>query len=404
MRSGLDKIKILLGLSIALWGSAASAQKTSLFDPLDGQLDMSQYLSENAYGFLPVPIIITDPAVGGGLGAVGLFFHEKDDSREQRLKAMRSAEQNASRYLLPPSVSALAVAVTGNNSWFAGGGHMGFFKEGDIRYTVGGGYGDVNLDFYGVGDVELNRPLEIKTNAGAIIQRIKFRVPESSWFLGFTQNYIRAEISPNSLGALDEILPPEWSDSLKQILTTNITTSGLGVVAEYDSRDTIFTPTKGYQYQLESMWFTEAVGSDTEYQLNKLQGLHYWPLTEQWRMGLKLAAEQADSDGLLPPYATPSIKLRGIPAMRYQGLVVGMAEAEVVWAANRRWRGVAFAGLGRASNRVSEFSVSENRNTYGLGFRYQIARRYGFDMGMDVAKGPEGYVWYITAGSAWAGL
>jgi len=38
-----------------------------LIDPKDGMLDASDYLS-SAHGFLPVPIFITEPAIGTGLG------------------------------------------------------------------------------------------------------------------------------------------------------------------------------------------------------------------------------------------------------------------------------------------------------------------------------------------------
>ena len=100
----------------------------------------------------------------------------------------------------------------------------------------------------------------------------------------------------------------------------------------------------------------------------------------------------------------PSVKLRGIPAMRYQGMKVAMSEAELGYSFNARWRGVLFGGSGRAANNGDDIADSETLNTYGAGFRYQIARRYGFDMGMDFAEGPEGLVWYITAGSAWGGM
>ena len=40
----------------------------SLIDPDDGWLDGSKFLLEYPYGVLPVPIIITEPAVGNGLG------------------------------------------------------------------------------------------------------------------------------------------------------------------------------------------------------------------------------------------------------------------------------------------------------------------------------------------------
>ena len=93
--------------------------------------------------------------------------------------------------------------------------------------------------------------------------------------------------------------------------------------------------------------------------------------------------------------------MRGIPAMRYQGNVVTVAELELAWQIDDRWALLGFAGAGRAANSGGELSDSPSRTTRGAGFRYLIARRYGFEMGLDVAKGPEDTVFYIQAGTAW---
>ncbi len=390
-----------VGFCLLIFCSQGAAQ---FIDPLDGRLDLSDYLSENAYGFLPVPIIITDPAVEGGLGITGVFFHETEAEKEKRMQAMRSADQDAGRFLLPPSVSAGAILGTGNGSWFAGGGHMGFYNQGRTRYTAGGGYGDVNLDFYGSGNIQLNHPIELNTQALAVIQVAKFKLGSSPWFLGATQRYINAEISPTNLGDLEQLLPPEWSDGLRQILTLDVTTSGLGVIVEYDTRDNVFTPKRGLQYQFERLWYRDAIASDIDYELTRFQGLNYFEVSPRWHLGVKFSSEYADSDDLLPPFVTPAISLRGIPAMRYQGKLVAMLESEVTWKMDSRWSLLGFGGAGRASNSSSQFSDAKTRTTIGGGFRYQVARRYGFDMGLDFAWGPEGMVWYITAGSAWAGL
>ena len=84
----------------------ASMFPEHFFDPLDGNFDASQYLTENAYGFLPVPVVITEPAVEGGLGLMGLFFHEDEEAVARRKKGMQS--ENAAKYLIPPSVSAVS--------------------------------------------------------------------------------------------------------------------------------------------------------------------------------------------------------------------------------------------------------------------------------------------------------
>jgi hypothetical protein len=396
---------ILTAALCASHGARAQGFWSQFKDTDDGRFDASRYLAENAYGFLPVPIIITDPAVDGGLGAVGIFFHETDEQKEKRLNALRNAE-NGAQFLLTPSVSVAAGAVTGNGSWFAGGGHMGFFKQGRIRYTGGGGYGDVNMDFYGTGEVALTRPIELNTEAAMIIQSLKFKIGDSEFFIGPTQRLVSARIEPRSLGDLSgDFLPPnlqeKWQEIMTSLLTTDVVTSALGIVVEYDSRSNFFSPHSGYQYHLEHLLYRDYLGSDVEYQLTDFKGHNYWQLNDKFRAALRVDIKFADTDGLLPPFATPDINLRGIPAMRYQGNLVTVAEAELTWQIDSRWSVNGFAGAGRAANSIDELDNQPTRVTKGAGFRYLIAQQYGFEMGLDIAVGPEENVFYIQAGTAW---
>ncbi len=376
------------------------AKSSQFFDHLDGMFDASEYLSENAYGFLPVPIIITDPAVDGGLGLMGLFFHETEEDKVERLKMMKQSEA-AAMHLLPPSVSAAIGVYTGNDSYFCGAGHMGFFDQGRVRYMGGGGYGDINLDFFGFGDITLARPISINTKATAIMQTLKFKLADSSFYFGPTHRYVNAEISPQNINNLIGNLPPEWQDPLTKALTIDTTTSGIGLTIEYDSRDNFFSPSQGLKYELTSLWFDETVGSDIDYILTEFSALHYLKLDKHWRAAFRVEINYANADDFLPPYATPYITMRGIPAARYQGKSVAMSELEFNYQFNLRWAVNAFAGIGKSSNDLSDISSSASRISKGVGFRYLIARRYGFNMGIDIAKGPEDTVFYIQAGSAW---
>lgn len=85
-------------------------------------------------------------------------------------------------------------------------------------------------------------------------------------------------------------------------------------------------------------------------------------------------------------------------AARYQGQSVAMSELELIYKINFRREVNAFAGIAKATN---EFSTSPSRVSKGAGFRYLIARRYDFNIGIDIAKGPDDNVFYIQAGSAW---
>jgi hypothetical protein len=37
----------------------------------------------------------------------------------------------------------------------------------------------------------------------------------------------------------------------------------------------------------------------------------------------------------------------------------------------------------------------------GGGFRYLLARQFGVRAGLDVARGPEDWAWYVVFGNAW---
>ena len=117
-----------------------------------------------------------------------------------------------------------------------------------------------------------------------------------------------------------------------------------------------------------------------------------------WRLDGRLA------HGDTPFYALPYIDLRGIPALRYQGDAVLATELEARWNFRNRWSLVGFTGLGEAQDSFSDlFGSGENssKSTVGGGIRYLMARRLGLQAGVDVAKGPEDSVFYLTIGSAW---
>ena len=81
---------------------------------------------------------------------------------------------------------------------------------------------------------------------------------------------------------------------------------------------------------------------------------------------------------------------------------MAQVESEVRWQFWKRFSAVGFAGTGAA---WTGFERVDNPNTAvagGGGFRYELARRYGMHVGLDVAYGPDGAAYYIQWGSAWA--
>src|SRR5260221_5622001 len=127
----------------ALVACQALAQEKDLFrDPQDGALDASEWLLDRK-GFLPVPIVITEPALGFGAGAALLFFRE---SFRERQATVKPGER-----LTPPDIYLAAVAATENGTRLLGGGGLVTFDQDHWRWRGFVGVPDVNLEFHGLG-------------------------------------------------------------------------------------------------------------------------------------------------------------------------------------------------------------------------------------------------------------
>ncbi|USD40125.1 BamA/TamA family outer membrane protein [Vibrio sp. SCSIO 43135] len=370
-----------------------SAQSTSFTDPIDGMFDMGEYLAENAYGFLPVPILITEPAVGLGGGFAGVFLHESEKEKEHRKKlAMESLDGGAR--LIPPAVTVAGGAATENGTWFAILGHRRTWNKDSIRYMGGIGYGNAFIDIYSDlgGLLPQDKPLSFESDNKGYggIQKLQFRVGDSPLFLGVSQFWTRSEVT-SSNQIINKIL--------ELTVGTETTASGLGFVAEYDTKNSFFFPTDGYSINAEYLWFRDAIGSDNDYETFALDGQAFFPLSEQWTLGFAGNYASLTTDELsLPPLARPYVKLRGIAAYRYQDNYVASVQSQLMWHLTPRWTLSGFAGSGSASKDFDGL-YEDSEFAYGAGFRYLIARRYGIHMGMDFAFSEDENAFYFNVGS-----
>jgi hypothetical protein len=355
-----------------------------MIDPSDGWMDGSKFLLEYPYSVLPVPIIITEPAVGTGLGIAAAHFH--DMAKDTPADGLDSKGRT-----IPRSISAVAVGATENDTKFAGGGHFGHYKQDSIRYEGIVGYADVYLDFYGTIDKPNDDGFSFNSEAFILMQLLAFRLGESNWFAGGAYRLISTD-TRFKLGD-DDSLPGVEPDALES------KNAAVAAVLRYDSLDNSYSPKTGIVSDLQVARFDEAVGGDFNYsQYTWLNQLHL-PLGQEWRLGLRMDLDMVD--GNAPFYAVPYIELKGIPALRYQGKKIITSEARLTWEFHPRWQIAAFAGAGRAVQDLSDLNDAPSRVSQGLGFRYMGVRKLGMNMGLDFAKGPEDNVVYISFGTRW---
>ena len=97
----------------------------------------------------------------------------------------------------------------------------------------------------------------------------------------------------------------------------------------------------------------------------------------------------------------PFIVMRGIPIMRYQGDITALAETEWRWDFTNRHSLVTFGGAAKAISNGDTFQESSWRVAGGLGWRYLLARKLKLRAGIDIARGPEDWAYYIVFGTNW---
>jgi hypothetical protein len=347
-------------------------------DPDDGMLDMSEWLLDNIVGFMPVPIIITEPAVEDGLGLAGLFFHQP---KEDQMKPGPDGD------IILPNISVVAAAFTGNESWIVGGGHFRNWGQDHYRYNIMGGYADINLDWYGGDDFPILGD-GVRFNAQGVMldQEILFRLGDSDWFLGADWTYMNSDVTFKF--NLPITLPPIEN-----------TVSGLAAVSLFENLDYQLSPRSGFRAELKAEFNRDAIGSDFDYDEFSWELRQYFEFAEKYTLAWRL--DGATTSGDVPFYLEPFVSIQGIPAMRYQGSSAATFEVRGGYDLRPRWTILAFAGGGRAADSVSDLGKATTRTAYGAGFRYLMAKKLGMRVGLDVAKGPEGTYVYVVMGSAW---
>ncbi|MFC7338805.1 BamA/TamA family outer membrane protein [Haloferula chungangensis] len=354
--------------------SSEADTEMRFFDREDGWLDLSEFL-DHPMGFIPLLIPITEPAIGGGAAAVPVFIDKPDDGGR-------------------PSITGAGVMRTSNGSEGVFGGYSGYFLDQRLHVTAAGADMSVNLDFYGIGSGLRPNGQPFRYNLDSTFGLLggEWKLGESYWSLGL--RYAYAEIGAS---LENPQLPPIG------VLESGIDymVSSLRPSLLYDSRDNVFTPTKGLVSELSVTANLEALGGDTNNQSVKWSNFWYRPLVEDTLFfGIKGEVEQSFGD--MPFYMRPYVKLRGAPAVRYQGDGVASFEGELRWQFHPRWSLVGFGGVGFSWYDDHPWKGSDATATGGAGIRYLIARQYGLHMGLDVAYGEEGPAVYVQFGSAWS--
>ena len=360
--------------------STHKKQKVSFKDPEDGAFDVSAFL-KSRQGFMFIPIIVTQPAIGYGGGGAVTFFHPHKAGTSNRIA---------------PNISGILGLGTQNKTWMAGAFHFHVFGNDKVRTLTLLAKPVIHIDYYGNNNEFLSKnPVQLNMNAFTARQRAMVRLAKSNWFVGATYILFRTN------NTLDTLPGKPLINKLLEKLNGTSTISVIQPAVNFDNRDNIFTPTSGVLTGVTFSYSATWLGADNDYYVLNTFALGYIPVVKNklfsgWRFDGSFVIGEA------PAYALPFIQIEGIPSMKYQSDNTMVVETRWRYQFYKRWSLVAFTGAGKAFTSLDTFKEIQWAYTYGTGFRYELARAFGIHYGMDFAWGDgKDFAFYFVFGSAW---
>jgi hypothetical protein len=391
---GVAAIRLVLAVTFA-FGCLSAAAPSHLFaqqqdDSNEESRDNAQKKGNQGPSIIPIPIFITEPAIGYGLGAAIGYFHPRkgDDgpAHESASPAFTTGtppgRTGKGKQQRPPTITGVAAAYTENGTWAAGIGHSASWRKDTIRYVGYVAWANIESTFY-FGNVSTGFSLE----GGLIGQEIKFRVGDSPFMLGAKWSYVDA----TGRFKIGEDRPIQFPEN-------SVADSGLAFQALWDTRDNTMTPDRGQLFQILTWRYDEAIGGDYNYWKVglKLNSFHRF---NDFVLGLRLDADGVSGDP--PLWGYPWITLRGIPALRFQNEKAGVIEAELRWKVFEKWAVLGFVGTGATRGNTILYKDVSGVTAGGVGGRWLFRPEDKLWVGVDIADGTEKTYLYIQVGHAW---
>ncbi|CAA0111000.1 Uncharacterised protein [BD1-7 clade bacterium] len=340
----------------------------------DGKFDADKGVN---FSFLPGPFYNPDTEFGIGLSTVGLYKVDPKDNVSQ--------------------LSSLTISsfVSTNKSLGVVIDNRMFLEEDQYRFYINAGIVDAPEVYYGIGYDENNND----ANEQRYVQRqysltprwLTRVLPETYFGAGLTFSFTNARhIRPEN----------PTTNAVTDFPSRNIS-AGLLVEFVHDNRDFQLNPSKGKLLQFTLKYYSEPLGSDTNFVNYVFDYREYFDLGDA--PGLLALQVKADlTEGSVPWSLLPKIGggqgLRGYIIGRYRDRQTLLSQIEYRVPLGGRHGLVTWAGGAALANRVSEFHVDEILPNIGIGYRLALKERV--NLRLDLGFGRNGSGFYFNVNEA----
>lgn len=178
--------------------------------------------------------------------------------------------------------------------------------------------------------------------------------------------------------------------------------SGLGITANYDTRNQIFYPTQGQRIQLITLYNRKALGARSNFDKYSLDASQYFSIGKAV-LALNVVAETMQGD---VPFQ--QLALLGGPK-RMRGFFEGRFRDKNLWILQAEYRRVikgifgfaVFSGIGNVAPKPSALFSQKIHLAYGLGLRIRLSKKDKINLRIDAGWNEEGALSpYLTVAEA----
>ena len=319
--------------------------------------------------WLLIPILQSNPKLGTSVGALGGYVHYFDEKSR-------------------PSIFALMGQYTSTESLIAGAQARASFDEDRQRVIAGTIYGYIKndySDYLGTGV-----PLKSNSEVKGLIARYTYRV-HGNWFAGVQGLYQNFGIGGET--AFDDMV-------LDMLGAVPYKSGGLGLVGQYDSRDSENMPTRGWLFTLNNMAYRESLGGQSDFDVVRADIRYFRSHADRNVLAIRQLNHFTDD---APTQVKAAVQLRGYKLGQYNGDYMSHIEIEERYRFAEKFTATLFAGI--ACTYGGSKSCSDSANLYpaaGVGVQYIVKPKEGIVLNLEYAAGKDNnYGFYLKMGYAY---
>ena len=309
---------------------------------------------ETASPWLFTPTVSSDPKLGTTVGFLAAYLYSFDDES-------------------PASMFGVTGSYSSTDSTVGGAFARSYFDKGTQRLVAFIGGGNIKNDYsdYLGSGLPLSTTDDLKMFAVRYLHKTK-----GDWFAGIQAANTNYTISGDDVIS-DEIL--------NRIGLLGFDSIGVGVAAQYDSRDNQNSPSTGHSLEINNLAYRKTFGGNASFDTYNLHLKSFFKHGSQNVLALKVSGRWTSS---APTSGYSSVDLRGYTRGQYLAPHMTSLEIEERYSLYKRWSGSLFAGA--ACLYGGEANCGNSKYWYpsgGAGIRYLIKPEEKMVVSMDLAYG-----------------